>query len=267
MQGCSRLGVRLNRCAVTLEFPVRCRKGKQMLRAHSFAAGIAMLTALVAVASAAQSDVDIVTTDGITLKGTYFSPGVPGPAVLLLHQCDKDRRAWFDIASDLSGAGMHVLTVDFRGLGQSGGKPKTDDERRSLAAKWPADVDTALAFLLSQQGVDQSKIAIGGASCGVPQAANLAMRDHDIRALLVLSGPVTDDAKKYVWQTPGMAVFGAAAEQDAGQVDDIRELVSGSKNRLSMLKLYPGEDHGVELFVTHKDLQPLIVGWMKTQFQ
>jgi hypothetical protein len=71
---------------------------------------------------------------------------------------------------------MHVLAVDFRGLGESGGKPVSAEERQSLAGKWPADMDAALGFLLQQKDVDQSKIAVGGASCGVPQAANMAMR-------------------------------------------------------------------------------------------
>jgi alpha/beta superfamily hydrolase len=162
---------------------------------------------------------------------------------------------------------MHVLTIDFRGLGQSGGKPITAEERQSLAGKWPADMDTALAFLLAQKGVDQSQVAVGGASCGVPQASNLAMRQHRIRALLVLSGPATDDAKKYVSATPGLAVFGAAAEQDAGAVEGVKDLVSASKNAASTLRLYPGADHGNELFIAHKDLQLLLVSWLKTQLQ
>jgi dienelactone hydrolase len=229
--------------------------------------GLALLITLVGLVEAAQSDVDIPMADGIVLKGTYFSPGAPGPAVLLLQQCDKDRRSWLVLATDLSRAGMHVLTVDFRGLGQSGGKPVSAEERQSLAGKWPADMDAALGFLLQQKDVDQSKIAVGGSSCGVPQAANMAMRERRIRVLLVLSGPATDDAKKYVSQTPSLAVFGGAAEQDAGQVESIKELVGLSKHAASTLKLYPGTDHGIELFTAHKDLQPLVVSWVKTQFQ
>ena len=233
----------------------------------SVISSVALLITLVGFAEAGPGDVDIPMADGIVLKGTYFSPGAPGPAVLLLQQCDRDRRAWLALATDLSRAGMHVLTLDFRGLGESGGKPTNAEERQSLAAKWPTDVDATLGFLLKQKEVDQSRIAVGGASCGVPQATNMAMRERRVRVLLVLSGPATDDAKKYVSQTPGLAVFGGAAEQDAGQVEGIKELVGASKNPASTLKLYPGADHGIELFTTHKDLQPLIVSWMKTQLQ
>jgi len=142
----------------------------------AFVVCFAALEAGVGFAQATRSEVDIPMSDGVVLKGTYFSPGAQGPAVLLLQQCDKDRRAWVSFATDLSGAGMHVLTLDFRGLGESGGKPVSAEERQGLAGKWPADVDAALAFLLRQKGVDESRIAVGGASCGVPQASNLAMR-------------------------------------------------------------------------------------------
>src|SRR6266851_715363 len=49
--------------------------------------------AAVASADTQKKDVDIKASDGVTLKGTYFSPGRPGPAMLLLHQCNMDRHA------------------------------------------------------------------------------------------------------------------------------------------------------------------------------
>ena len=85
-----------------------------MARSNSFFITLALLATLVRSADAAQRDLDIPMSDGIVLRSTYFSPGAPGPAVLLLHQCNMDRRAWFVVAADLSSAGMHVLTVDFR---------------------------------------------------------------------------------------------------------------------------------------------------------
>jgi hypothetical protein len=54
--------------------------------ALSFAAGLS--------AEVQKKDVDIKAPDGVSLKGTYFSAGRPGPAMLLLHQCNMDRHAW-----------------------------------------------------------------------------------------------------------------------------------------------------------------------------
>src|ERR1700722_2349872 len=88
-----------------------------------------------------KKDVDIKAPDGVNLKGTYFSAGRPGPAMLLLHQCNMDRHAWDGLAEDLAGNGFNVLTIDYRGFGESGGGKSTDPDARSAARqKWPGDV-------------------------------------------------------------------------------------------------------------------------------
>ena len=84
---------------------------------------IAALTCAVGLsAEVHKKDVDIKAPDGANLKGTYFSAGRPGPAMLLLHQCNMDRHAWDGLAEDLAGNGFNVLTIDFRGFGESGEK-------------------------------------------------------------------------------------------------------------------------------------------------
>lgn len=70
-----------------------------------------------------QRVVQLTAPDGTNLKATYFDAGKPGPGVLLLHQCNRDRKVWDGLASQLSGAGINVLTVDNRGFGESGGAP------------------------------------------------------------------------------------------------------------------------------------------------
>ena len=46
---------------------------------------------LVAPATAQSTDIDLEASDGVTLKATYTSPGRPGPAMHLIHQCNMDR--------------------------------------------------------------------------------------------------------------------------------------------------------------------------------
>lgn len=90
---------------------------------------IALISFLMATSASAEvqkKDVDITTSDGVTLKATYFSPGRSGPAMLLLHQCNMDRHAWDTLAADLAGVGIHVVAVDYRGYGESGGEKITD---------------------------------------------------------------------------------------------------------------------------------------------
>jgi dienelactone hydrolase len=223
-----------------------------------FAAGLS--------AEVQKTDVDIKASDGVSLKGTYFSAGRPGPAMLLLHQCNMDRHAWDGLAADLAGNGFNVLTVDYRGFGESGGSKSTDpDTRAAVRQKWPGDVDAAFAYLTKQKGVDQSRLAVGGASCGVTQSSDLAARHHEIRALLLLSGMASDAAKAYIAGNASLPVFGAASEGDTNAAKGIQEAVAASKDPKSVVKIYAGTEHGVPMFAKNSDLEPMIVAWLKAQ--
>ena len=119
--------------------------------------------------SVKESNLDILASDGIKLKATYYSPEKPGPGMLLLHECDMDRKSWQSLATSLSRSGIHVLTFDYRGYGET-------PARGNLYEHLAADIDSALAKLMSQPGVDKKHIAAGGASCGVSNAIQLAIR-------------------------------------------------------------------------------------------
>jgi dienelactone hydrolase len=224
----------------------------------AIATGLTLSLAFCASAEAQKKDVDIKASDGVTLKASYFSPGRSGPGMILLHQCNMDRHAWDGLAQDLANAGFHVVTVDFRGYGQSGGD-------RAQRDKWPGDVDAAYSYLMSQKGVDKSRIAAGGASCGVTQASDLATRRHDIKALVLLSGQASDAAKAYLTATASLPVFGAASEGDTNAAKGIRDAVGASKNAQSTVKIYAGTEHGVPMFAKNAELEPMIVTWLKTE--
>ncbi|HUI79836.1 MAG TPA: hypothetical protein VLY24_18045 [Bryobacteraceae bacterium] len=79
------------------------------MKALSLMAISALLCACGLAAEMPKKDVDLKAQDGTILKASYFSPGRPGPAILLLHQCNMDRHAWDGLAQDLASAGFHVL--------------------------------------------------------------------------------------------------------------------------------------------------------------
>src|SRR5262249_42534075 len=121
---------------------------------------------------------DLTAADGTKLKVSYFAAAKPGPGVLLLHQCNRQRRIWDGLALQLQAAGINVLTLDLRGFGESGGYPQpklTPQEAQAAAAKWPADIDVAFEYLKSQPGVKQDAIGAGGASCGVNNSVQAAL--------------------------------------------------------------------------------------------
>lgn len=238
----------------------------------------ALLTSGAAIsAQVRETVIDIKAPDGVVLKGTYFSPGRPGPAILMLHQCNMDRHAWDGLARDIAAAGIHAVTFDYRGYGESGGEKLTDAAKRRpvMAGQWPGDVDAAYAYLLARDGVDKAHLGAVGASCGVVQTGELATRHHEIRTLVLLSWYSSDAARAYIASTPSIAVFGAAADEDTAGPESIRivannsvarhvrELVKTSGNASSVVKTYPGTEHGVPMFAKNPELQPMIVGWLK----
>jgi dienelactone hydrolase len=216
---------------------------------------LALLAPPAASAAVERRDVDLKGPDGVVLKATYFSPGSPGPAVLLIHQCNMTRRAWDDFANALATAGFHVLSPDLRGFGDSGRKPEPQ--------KWAGDLDLALRYLTTAKDVDQSRLAVGGASCGTVEAALLASRHRGIRALVLLSGGA-GAGQRFIADTASLPVFGAAAERDDA-AEPTRQAVEASRNPHSNLRVTEGREHGVAMFRSHPDLVALIVQWLHDQ--
>src|SRR5258708_8681173 len=123
--------------------------------------------------SSAARAVDLQAFDGTILKASYFAAAKPGPGVLLLHQSNRTRKFWDDLAGQLAAAGINTLTLDMRGFGESGGTPRRYD--RSTAAR---DTDTALQYLVSQPAVNRHVIGVGGAGwLGVLGSVDVA-RQH-----------------------------------------------------------------------------------------
>jgi len=242
----------------------------------SLAIGLCVLVAVELSARAEKRDVDIKSSDGTTLKATYFFPGKPGPAILLFHQCNMDRHAWDSLANDLVTSGFHVLAFDLRGFGETGGvlpPPPPPAAGRgaspqpiqaALPLPFMQDAEAAYAYLLSQKDVDKTRVAAGGASCGVELSTQIASRHREVKALMLLSGGTNSAAKAYIAATPSLAVFGSAAERDP-DASDIRQIVAASKNSKSALKMYAGTEHGVAMFGKNPELKPLIVKWLQEQ--
>jgi dienelactone hydrolase len=233
---------------------------------------IALGLALLALTCAAKETpaprvVDVAAPDGINLKATYFAAGKPGPGILLLHQCDKQRKVWDDLAIRLAKSGFNVLTLDFRGYGESGGTPadKLPPEQTAeiIADKWPDDVDAAFRYLVSQPGVYGDLIGAGGASCAVNQSVQLALRHPEVKSLLLLSEGTDRSGRQFLRNTPNMPLFLASADDDPdpGVVEIMKWLASLSSNPSTKLVRYSTGGHGVEMFAAHKDLTGAIADW------
>jgi dienelactone hydrolase len=218
--------------------------------------------------TAGQKDVDLTAPDGVKLRATFFAAGKPGPGVLLLHMCNTTRKSWEPVANKLSEKGINALTIDNRGFGESGG-PRFDlsspDVIKQLNEKWPGDFDAAYEFLASQPGVDKSRIAVGGGSCGVDNALKLAERHPDLKSLVMLAGGTDLAGINYIAQHPELPIFTAAAADDQYNPNTIQlmqwfsEISGNPRTKFSGFK---DGRHGTEIFGPHPELVDQIVAFL-----
>jgi dienelactone hydrolase len=203
---------------------------------------------LAAPAGAEQRDVAFPAADGVMLQGTFSSVAKGGPGILLLHQCDADRRSYDQLALMLNTAGYNVLAFDFR---------------KGMAEKRPGDVDAALAFLTSQNTVIARALGVVGGSCGVNQAIQASRRHPDIRTLVLLSGGTNADGEAHITASRQLPIFGAASEEDGTAPESIRKIVGLSAHPDSRAQMLKNAGHAAEMLAKQEDLGADIVIWFR----
>ncbi|HKD78229.1 MAG TPA: alpha/beta fold hydrolase [Candidatus Angelobacter sp.] len=231
---------------------------------------LAMFFGAVLAAGAQQLRViDLKAPDGANLKATFFPAAKPGPGVMLLHQCNRQRKIWDDLAKQLAAAGINVLTVDLRGFGESDGIPvdkATPQQAQEQARKWPGDIDAALGYLTSQPGVKRDVIGVGGASCGVDNSVQAAIRHpKEVKSLVLLAGSTDIAGRKFLRQSQ-IPILAAIADDDEFPVsiDTTQWIFSLSPAAGNKFLRYTTGGHGAEIFAVHPELRDAIVDWYRT---
>jgi dienelactone hydrolase len=206
-------------------------------------------------------------SDGTVLKGTYFFSGKPGPGVLLLHQCNQQRKLWDVLGERLASSGINVLTFDYRGFGESGGTPHDkltpEEENKVQTEIWPGDIEIAFQYLLAQPRVARERIGTGGASCGVYNAIELARQHAEVKSLVLLAGPTDHEGRLFLQSSKNMPIFTSAADDDAfgPQAVMMQWFFSLSPNSASRFAHYASGGHGAEMFAVQKELPGIIADW------
>jgi tetratricopeptide (TPR) repeat protein len=266
----------------------------EMKQIHIFFLSAALVFARAASAEPTKSAshvIDLKSPDGTTLRATYFAAAKPEPGVLLLHQVHRDRKSWEGVAVQLVAVGINTLTLDMRGIGESGGtrwEKLTDAELAKHWRGWPEDVDAALEFLRSQPGVNRDRIGIGGAGLlGVDNSVEAARRHPtEIKSLVLISGETFRDGLQFLHQAsqlPELFVF--SDEDEYPPTQDAMKLlyISASSPSKKLVHYSSAEDapwlwyepfdvgtvpakggHGTDLFQPHPELPGIIVHWFVT---
>src|ERR1700693_146010 len=218
----------------------------------------------------AEKVVDLTAADGVKFKASYFAAAKPGPGVLLLHQCNRQRKIWDGLAAQLAAAGINVLTVDYRGFGESGGdrfdKLPPQQAAQTQAEKWPGDIDVAFQYLLSQPGVTRDVIGVGGASCGVNNSIQTARRHPEVKSLVLLSGNTDLKGRQFLREATKLPVFFAVADDDEfpPSIVAIEWLYSLAADQEKKFVHVATGGHGADMFKVYHDMPGAIAKWFVT---
>src|SRR5437764_2523098 len=218
-------------------------------------------------------DVDIKSSDGTVLKGTYFASAKSGPGVLLFHQSNRTRKSWDDVARQLAATGINALTVD-------------TDPNKTRKQRWPGELDAAFEFLVSQAGVNRDVVGIGGAGVvGVEDSVETA-RLHlaKVKSLVLLSGETESlDFLRQASQLPEL--FVVADDDEYPPIVEAMELLyvtASSPSRkfvhysasheapwlwyepFDIGRVPANGGHGTDMFKVHPELPGIIVDWFVT---
>ena len=156
-------------------------------------------------------DASIRAPQGHVLAGTLTVPPHAAPvaaAVLITglspHERNNGDAPWMtlrDVADALGRAGIAALRVDDRGIGKS-----TGDNAQFTSFDKVEDVQTEVAWLRTQSGIDPKRIMLVGYSEGGMIAPMVAAADPSIAAIVMLAGPGVSgmDVARYQVRQPIM---------------------------------------------------------------
>jgi len=226
---------------------------------------VSVILLFAAAVHADERQVSVTAGDGFALQGNYYSAEKGGPGILLLHQCNADRRVYDQLATMLNVAGYNVLAIDWRGFGGSRAGAFTDfrTQRQKIQELIPGDVDAALKFLSAQPTVINRALGVVGGSCGVNQAVQASRRHPEIRTLVLLSGGTDAQGETHIKSSATLPIFGAASEEDTDAAAAIKKIVGLSAHRDSRVEMFKDAGHAASMFAKQLDLEADIVIWFR----
>jgi len=223
------------------------------------------------------TEVNLTASDNFSLKSDYYQAkktvnNSSSRAVLMLHQCNYNRTMYNNIGEQLAQRGIHALSIDFRGFGESISNefnvttlrklPKAERGKAwsKISSHWPDDVQLAFNYLKAKMG-NKGTVGIIGASCGGSQAITLAEKEN-ISAISFFSSSQRDENisryGKVLVEKPTLII---ASEDDGRTFTSAQQLFKTAKHPSSKMLSYKGSMHGYPLLDSDKQLTKTIVAW------
>jgi dienelactone hydrolase len=223
------------------------------------------------------AEITLTGQDSFELKADYFQGETKGTrAVLMLHQCNYNRSMYDTMGQQLSEQGIHALSLDFRGFGESINvefnvenlSALPQEERRKqwqvMSTHWPSDVKIAYDYLQSKI-TKNGTIGVIGASCGGSQAITLAEKEPVAAISFFSSAQRDENIARYKAILADKPTLIIAAEDDGRTFTSAQTLFTTAKHSQSKMISYKGKSHGYPLLEVDKQLDKTVVNWFNNQ--
>ncbi len=212
----------------------------------------------------AEREVTFTAEDGWVISGMFSVPaGKTGsaPAVIFLHSFEHDRDAYGQylypgLAQIIGGREVATLRIDFRGRGKSAGAKKLHQFRPEELANLRFDVRSAIAFLASQSGVDANRLGIVVEGPSAEAAVMGWAGDKRVKAMVLLSGRLSEAAKKQVAAHPELPVSLVVSKEDRDSFRDMADVYKLTRGAESRIQVYKDIGMGTTMFSVWRSERP-----------
>jgi dienelactone hydrolase len=247
---------------------------------HLFIISILVFLATQSASAQTARVVRLSAADDTGISAAFYAPITnPAPGIILVHDYGKTRDEWSTFIPGLQRAGFAVLAFDLRGHGESTRRltaqgPKTLDYHKFTPHDFQdmlLDIEATYDWLMTQPGVDQSRMAIVGAGLGANLAVRYGAFNDEVAAFLLLSpGFVyqdvrTDDVIAKLGKRPvniAVSQFDGFAYESCKRLVDMR-VKAGNPGATNDLTVCSGDNHGAQMLTNVKQLPGLTVVWLK----
>ncbi|MBI4844727.1 MAG: alpha/beta hydrolase [Nitrospirae bacterium] len=136
-------------------------------------------------------DVNITASDGISINAWFIPSALPRAAIIFSHGNGGNISHRLEKILILNNLNFDVLIYDYRGYGQSKGRPGEDGLY--------LDAEAVYKYLVNERRISSGRIIAFGESLGAAVSIDLALK-HELRGVIIEEGftSVKDVAKHYL---------------------------------------------------------------------
>jgi hypothetical protein len=212
--------------------------------------------------------------DDFLLSADYYEGKNKSGGVIVLHDCKNDRGRYNSMADVFYQQGLHTLSVDLRGYGESVSseysrtiiKKNTSDivdyqsEIALLTAFWADDLIAAYHFLRSKVNAKQG---IGIVTSGCSSAYAVALAENILlNAIVMITPQMTYADKERYKNLIDIPNYLITSDHHSESYQTANELFSWNGSKNSKIQVFKGNRYNYYLIYREKGLMNDIAYWL-----